>query len=453
MRKLSFIFIFLLISSPIYAQSTASYGINVTSLSTSGAGAVTGTAFGIPTTYAAIITWQVVADGSALSVNLEGSNDNSTYFTIDSQTAATGGIKNFGFTAVKFVRCSQVSRTGGTATTCTFTTNRGFINNSGGVSLTKMLVGDGTVSAPSYSFLSSQTTGLFQRVVGHAVDFAFSGIDKVSVNDNTGISLSSALAINWTATVNGSDAADTTLSRGGSSGKVVIGGGTPFLAIGGTSSSFPGLKQVGASLQARLADDSGNANITAASYFVGGSTGSVIGNASDGVITLTNNAVNGFGRLQFGGTTSSFPALKQSGALIQFRLADDSGFAALTASTVNLSASLAGTSPLIFVANPTISSGFGTSPSVVTPNGTAAFTINIGTGGTATSGVIGLPTATTGWNCYTTDITATAAHAAIETRQTASTTTTATIESQNRSTGAATAWAASSIIRAACFAY
>lgn len=47
---------------------------------------------------------------------------------------------------------------------------------------------------------------------------------------------------------------------------------------------------------------------------------------SDGVITLANNAVTDFNRLQFGGTTSSFPALKRSGANLQARLADDSGF-------------------------------------------------------------------------------------------------------------------------------
>lgn len=40
---------------------------------------------------------------------------------------------------------------------------------------------------------------------------------------------------------------------------------------------------------------------------------------------------------------------------------------------------------------PTISSGFGTSPSIANNNGTGAFTINVGTGGTATSGVISLP--------------------------------------------------------------
>jgi hypothetical protein len=102
---------------------------------------------------------------------------------------------------------------------------------------------------------------------------------------------------------------------------------------------------------------------------------------------------------------------------------------------------------------PTISSGFGTSPTIANTNGTASFTINVGTGGTATSGVVGLPTATTGWTCWVNDLTAAAGHVAYNTRQTASTTTTATLENQTTSTGAAVAWAASDILRVSCFAY
>ena len=47
---------------------------------------------------------------------------------------------------------------------------------------------------------------------------------------------------------------------------------------------------------------------------------------SDGVLRLTNYAVTDFNRLQFGGTTSSFPALKRSSTTLQGRLADDSAF-------------------------------------------------------------------------------------------------------------------------------
>jgi hypothetical protein len=48
--------------------------------------------------------------------------------------------------------------------------------------------------------------------------------------------------------------------------------------------------------------------------------------SADGVIELTNAAVTGFTRLCFGGTSSSFPALKRNGAILEFRLADDSAY-------------------------------------------------------------------------------------------------------------------------------
>jgi hypothetical protein len=47
---------------------------------------------------------------------------------------------------------------------------------------------------------------------------------------------------------------------------------------------------------------------------------------ASGVLLLDNNGGSDFGRLQFGGTTSSFPALKRSTTSLQARLADDSAF-------------------------------------------------------------------------------------------------------------------------------
>ena len=102
---------------------------------------------------------------------------------------------------------------------------------------------------------------------------------------------------------------------------------------------------------------------------------------------------------------------------------------------------------------PTIASGFGSTPSIAASNGTSAFTVNVGTGGSASSGVLTLPTASTGWNCVVNDLTAAAGHVAYNTRQTASTTTSVTVENQTTSTGAAVAWAASDILRLSCFAY
>jgi hypothetical protein len=84
---------------------------------------------------------------------------------------------------------------------------------------------------------------------------------------------------------------------------------------------------------------------------------------------------------------------------------------------------------------PSISSGFGTSPSVASSNGTCTFRVNVGGGGAATSGVVTLgDTATTGWNCQVTDFSNNTV-----TRQTNQSTTTVTVT-------AAAAWAANDIL-------
>lgn len=105
--------------------------------------------------------------------------------------------------------------------------------------------------------------------------------------------------------------------------------------------------------------------------------------------------------------------------------------------------------PEAYTAIPTISSGFGTSPSIANNSGEFTFTVNVGTGGTATSGVISLPAgsltaALHGWDVKCVDITTNSA-TVFMTKQTATTTTTATIGNFNTS-GVAAAWVASDIL-------
>lgn len=113
---------------------------------------------------------------------------------------------------------------------------------------------------------------------------------------------------------------------------------------------------------------------TAAYYGWGtgnGGSSSIIGAPSNGVITIQNNTATDFDRLQFGGTTSSFPALKRSTNTLQVRLADDSDDAPLTTFTVKTkaltvaalpSASTAGAGTRAFVtdASTTLILGLGT---------------------------------------------------------------------------------------------
>ena len=60
----------------------------------------------------------------------------------------------------------------------------------------------------------------------------------------------------------------------------------------------------------------------------------MLAGSADGCLQLRDNAQTGWDRLQFGGTTSSFPALKRSSTILQVRLADDSAYAPVEASTV-----------------------------------------------------------------------------------------------------------------------
>lgn len=73
-------------------------------------------------------------------------------------------------------------------------------------------------------------------------------------------------------------------------------------------------------------------NITAGTtQDVGWSARSTMTSPSGGVITLYNNAQTDFNRLQFGGTTSSFPSIQRSTTKLFFRLADDSAGATVRA--------------------------------------------------------------------------------------------------------------------------
>lgn len=75
----------------------------------------------------------------------------------------------------------------------------------------------------------------------------------------------------------------------------------------------------------------GDLTLPATGYLKWGTTRSKIGSSADGLITLLNATGTDFGRLNFGGTTAAFPALKRSLTGLQVRLADDSGYGSMTA--------------------------------------------------------------------------------------------------------------------------
>jgi hypothetical protein len=66
--------------------------------------------------------------------------------------------------------------------------------------------------------------------------------------------------------------------------------------------------------------------VTNSSFVIGWSGASTLLSPSDGVIRLANSAATDFSRLQFGGTTSSFPAFARSSATLQAVKADGSAY-------------------------------------------------------------------------------------------------------------------------------
>ena len=224
-------------------------------------------------------------------------------------------------------------------------TGRLIVSLSGGsVSPDRVLVGDGTVAAPSYSFTNDTDTGLWRPGSG---ELAFSSNNANQWDTfSSNFRLSSGLNVCWASGDPTSTGCDTSLSRGAANRLDLA-----------TGDSF---------------------NMVSGSYL------------QNNVLTLSTTA-------------------------------------------------------------PTISSGFGTTPSIAASNGTAAFTINVGTGGVATTGVIGLPAATTGWalQCMNTS---TNTATVFLTKQTATTTTTATIGNYDAA-GAAAAWVASNILVCSAIAF
>jgi hypothetical protein len=65
------------------------------------------------------------------------------------------------------------------------------------------------------------------------------------------------------------------------------------------------------------------------SYIALGSTRARLSSPADSILRLSNSGLSDFDRLQFGGTSSSFPAIKRSGTTLQARLADDTAFASV----------------------------------------------------------------------------------------------------------------------------
>lgn len=159
--------------------------------------------------------------------------------------------------------------------------------------------------------------------------------------------------------------------------------------------------------------------------------GTILSGAStDGRAQFTNAAGTGFNRMYFGPQTVNGTVITTFAGqwnLLDGALNDTAQFNVsklFLSNGVLFNQNSFGTQETFSGAIPTITSGFGTSPSIQGISGSVAFQLTIGSGGIATTGVLGLtPTAQNGWVCDVNDITA----ANQTTRQTAYTTASVTI--------------------------
>lgn len=85
-----------------------------------------------------------------------------------------------------------------------------------------------------------------------------------------------------------------------------------------------------------------NMRVTAGSLFYWNGR-SKMASSVDGSIELTNSGATDFSLLRFGGTTSSFPALKRSTTDIQFRLADDSAYTSIVVEKLKINTAITNT--------------------------------------------------------------------------------------------------------------
>ena len=118
-------------------------------------------------------------------------------------------------------------------------------------------------------------------------------------------------------------------------------------------------------------------------------------------------------------------------------------YAPYNASSLSIGSNLVASTTL-----PTISSGFGTSPTILA-NSTFCFKIVVGTGGAA-NGTITLPTAPNGWLAFAADVTS---GSTLFLQLTGSTATSVTFTSYSVTTGSAANMSAGDVVLVNCIAY
>ena len=282
----------------------------------------------------------------------------------------------------------------GATTPATFTTTI-----PGTITFDRVLVGDGTAAAPSYSFTSDTDTGSY-LVSPNTLGFASAGALQAQVENGAFRLQASTFFAIGNDVILARDAANTLALRNGTNAQTFNICNT---CTDASNYERARLRWAGNEFQI-WTDAAGTGSARGMALIATGSSGITMysGGSATGnkVLTLDGNGIK-FGSVLFAGYST-----------------------------------------------PTVSSGFGTSPSVSGPN-TAGFIVTVGSGGVATTGVLTMPAASNGWACSIADLTTPASYV---TSQTASTTTSVSVANYSRTTGLATAWTAGDVLSFQCVA-
>ena len=181
--------LFLLVAvSEANGQAVASYGTtNYTFLTFTNATG-NGVAFAIPQASIAYIAWctSFGSTPTSITVNLQVSNDNSAWSTVDTSTSTAGECRSI-FSANKFVRGNISAVSGGTTTTVSINIQRvstanSNLNTSVAAVATKLLLGNGTAAAPSLAQSSSTGNGIYFGT--NQILFSTAGIARWQIDAN-----------------------------------------------------------------------------------------------------------------------------------------------------------------------------------------------------------------------------------------------------------------------------
>lgn len=151
------------------------------------------------------------------------------------------------------------------------------------------------------------TTGILTISSGAMTVNALNGLTSLTPPTLTGSSATSALSITQTWNTTGNPTAifaNITTTASGANANLMD------LQVGGVS-------------RARIGK---GGELQISGYITFGVSGARIGGSGTDILTLRDNGGTTFNRLCFGGTTSSFPSIKRSGANFELKLADDSDY-------------------------------------------------------------------------------------------------------------------------------